>query len=227
MSQGNLEEELRELGEVKLVTKGDAEDVLWGLRKFERADGKDLASQVEPLVRLFQNMGGEKAFVPLHEYGIPILLDLFDRIVAGGGKDSENAPMMILKMSAMYFSLPGAMKVVEEALRPYQPDGYLWSVIFQYFDADHPHTDLVFRSFRDKLPPGFAGVSLLDAANNLLVDGGSIAHPFDSDSGVLRLREWLVSGVEDEQSYARSATVALPFISHVERNRLLDLAMQH
>jgi hypothetical protein len=227
LAQDTLKEELDGLGEVSLVTKRDAEDVLWGLRKFETAEGKGLAKRVEPLVRLCRKVGGQRAFLPLHEQGIPILLDLFDRMVAEEGDGAGDTPMLILKTAAMFLSLPGALKVVEEAQRPYRPGAFMWSPIFAAFDADHPHMDLVFRSFREKQPPDFAGISLLDAANGLLVEGGSIAHPFDSDSGVRRLREWLLSEVEDEESYARSATVALPFLTHAERNRLLDLAMEH
>jgi hypothetical protein len=90
-----------------------------------------------------------------------------------------------------------------------------------------PESSLLYRLLCDPLPPAFIGVSLLDAANACLIEGGEIDHPFDSQEGKLRLREWLTSTESDEFSYAHSATLALPFISDPERNELLELAANH
>lgn len=71
-------------------------------------------------------------------------------------------------------------------------------------------------------------MALLDAANQLLIQEETIAHPFDSKEGKKRIESWLrhPSG-EETDSYAHSATAALPFISDPEREALLELAMGH
>jgi hypothetical protein len=107
------------------------------------------------------------------------------------------------------------------------PDRYMWSVVLANFKAGHPEAALLFRSLRDPTPPAFIGVSLLDAANACLIEGGEIEHPFDSGEGKLRLREWLTKTDPGEFSYAHSATAALPFISNPERDELLELAINH
>lgn len=52
-------------------------------------------------------------------------------------------------------------------------------------------------------------------------------HPFDTEAGISRFREWMVSVEPDVFSYAQSATEALPYIKHASRDTLLKAARQH
>ncbi len=224
--QGNLRQELTELGDVTLTTRADAEDLLWGLKQIERAAVKH-GEALYQLVRLFQDVGGKAAFDLLRERGIPCLLGFFDEIVENERGDEGGVSLLILKIAAQFGTFQGALKIVEEAHRPFKPDAYMWSVILGIFKSDHPESEFLYRSFRDRLPTDFIGVSLLDAANACLIEGGEISHPFDTQEGKRRLREWLADDAEGESSYAHSATASLPFIGNPERDELLELAMEH
>lgn len=52
-------------------------------------------------------------------------------------------------------------------------------------------------------------------------------HPFDTSSGIERLKSWLSNDHPEEYSYAHSATVALPFVSAPQQSQLLELALKH
>ena len=141
--------------------------------------------------------------------------------------DLSNPLLFILKILAFYGTTDGTLKIIEAARRPLQPDAYMWSVILGIFKPGHPQNELLYGSLGDPLPPGFIGVSLLDAANACLIEGVEMPHPFDSAEGMQRLRAWLTNAEEAEHSYAHSATAALPFLSHPDRDELLSLAMRH
>ncbi|MCA9232089.1 MAG: hypothetical protein KDA57_15680 [Planctomycetales bacterium] len=91
----------------------------------------------------------------------------------------------------------------------------------------HPQRDLIYRSLANPIPPEFIGVSFLDSANRIAIEGDLEVHPFDTDQGYAQLRAWLTSRDPDEFSYAHSATASLPFLDHSARNELLGLAREH
>ncbi len=225
LAQGNLSEALEELGDVTLKTRADAQDLLWGLQQLEKVEAAKLGEAIGPLVSLFQDVDGKAAFDHLREHGIPRLIGFFDEIVEVDKDDESGVLLLILKMSALFGTFQGALKIIEEAHRPLRQDAYMWSVILGIFKSDHPESEFIYRSFQDRLPPDFIGVSLLDAANACLIGGGTISHPFDTQEGKQRLGEWLAA--EAESSYAHSATASLPFIGSPERDELLKLAMEH
>jgi hypothetical protein len=230
LANGKLSEELRELGDVTLKSRVDAEAVCWGLQQLAKGKRAELGQNAYALACLFQEVEDREcdAFEVLRERGIPELLRLFDEIQQSPTDDDSNTLLFILKVLAHYGTTEGTLKIVEAARQPLKPDGYMWSVVLGNFKSGHPEAELLYRSLQDPLPPDFIGVSLLDAANACLIEGGEIAHPFDSSEGQQRLRTWLTSTDPGEYSYAHSATAALPFVtSDLERDELLTLAMKH
>jgi hypothetical protein len=229
LANGKLREELKELGDLTLKSRADAEAVCWGLQQLELGKTTRPGEATYALAGLFQDVESREcdAFEVIREHGIPELLRLFDEIVELPEGDDTNTLFFILKMLAIYGTVEGTLKIVEAARRPLKPDGYMWSVILGNFKSRHPEAELLYSSLRDPLPPDFIGVSLLDAANACLIDGGEMSHPFDSAEGKQRLRAWLVSSDADESSYAHSATASLPFVSNPDRDELLNLAMKH
>ncbi|MBI2924615.1 MAG: HEAT repeat domain-containing protein [Verrucomicrobia bacterium] len=228
LANGRLREELMELGDLTLKSRADAEAVCWGLLQLAGGTAS-LGQSAYALAGLFQDVedGECDAFEVLRERGIPELLRLFDLIQESPEEDDTNTLLFILKMLALYGTTGGTLKIIEAARRPLKPDGYMWSVVLGNFKSGHPEAELLFRSLRDPLPPDFIGVSLLDAANACLIEGGEMSHPFDSHEGKQRLRAWLTNPDPGEYSCAHSATAALPFISNPDRDQLLDLAMKH
>lgn len=229
LTNGNLSNELRELGDLTLKSRSDGESVCWGLQQLGRGRTAKLGQNAYALAGLFQNVENREsaAFEFLREHGISELLRLFDEIRESTEKDDANTLLFILKMLALYGTTEGTLKIVEAARQPIKSDGYMWSVVLGNFKSGHPEAELLYRSLRDPLPPDFIGVSLLDAANACLIEGGEVVHPFDSSEGKQRLRAWLTNTDPSEFSYAHSATAALPFISNPERDELLTLAMTH
>jgi hypothetical protein len=229
LATGNLEEEVRDLGEFALKTRADAEALFWGLQQLKPAS-PSLAQDTYRLAVLFQKVAdGECDAIPvLREYGIPELLRLYAEIEKSvPQEDNADTLLFILKILAMYGTTDGVLKVIDAARQPLKPDAYLWSIILGVFGADHPQNDLLYDSLRDPLPHGFIAISLLDAANRALVDGAQITHPFDSGEGIERLRQWLTNSDLEDYSYAYSATAALPFINNSQREELLRIASEH
>lgn len=229
LANGNLGDELSELGDLELKSRADAEAVCWGLKQIGKGKPAELGENAYALAGLFQDVkdGECDACEVLREHGIPELLRLFDDIQEKPAKDDLNTLMFILKVFALYGTTGGALKIIEAARQPLKADGYMWSIVFRIFKGDHPEAALIYRSLRDPLPPEFIGISLLDAANACLIEGGEMEHPFDSSEGKQRLQTWLANTDPGEFSYAHSATAALPFISNPERDELLKLAMNH
>lgn len=235
LANGKLREELKELGDLTIKSESDAAAICWGLQQLNRESRSNVSEQVCELARLFQDVEDADcaAFQILKDNGIPELLELYDQVQSACREDDEDALMFILKILALYGTTEGTLKVIEATRQPLKPDGYVWSPIMHQYCDGHPQTELLFRSLSDPLPTGFIGVSLLDAANDVLLENNSIAHPFDSADGKGQLRVWLTKGDPDENedsdeySYANSAAAALPFLSGPERDDLLALALNH
>ena len=229
LANGKLDDELRELGDLKLKSRADAEAVCWGLQQLVKGRTLQLGQKAYALAGLFQSIADEEceATEVLLKEGIPELLRLFDEIGSAPEGDLSNPLLAILKILALYGTTDGTLKIIEAARRPLQPGAYMWSVILGSFKPGHPQNELLYGSLRDPLPPDFIGVSLLDAANACLIEGAEMPHPFDTSEGIRRLRTWLTNADEAEYSYAHSATAALPFLSHPDRDELLSLAMKH
>ena len=229
IEKGDLEKELDEVGDIVLKTKGDAEAVCWGLEQLRALSPEQLEKQTNTLARLFQEVEPDGDAIPvLGERGILELLRLYDCIRSNPETEKSDTLFFLLKIFAMYGTTEGALKVIDAARQPLRPETYMWSVIFEPFRKDHPQNELLFRELADPLPTEFMAVALLDAANRLLIEGETIVHPFDSKEGKERLEAWLRNPTsEDTDSYAESATAALPFISNPDKEPLLKLAMEH
>lgn len=229
LTTGELDEKLKELGEVAIKSRTDAEAICWGLDQLDNCEPKLMREHAYALAGLFQKIEGADcaAFEILQGQGIPVLLQIFDKINNARDPEDLDTLLFILKILGMYGTVDGTLKIVEAARQPLKPDGYMWSVILRSFTKGHPEKELLYSSLSDPLPSGFIAVSLLDAANAILIEGDSMAHPFDTGPGRERLREWLTATDPEQFSYAHSATSALPLIMHSERDSLLRLAMRH
>ncbi len=229
LAKGKLDDELKELGDITVKSRADAEAICWGLEQLENYERELMREHTRALAGLFQEVDGREceAFEILQERGIPDLLRLFDKMNKAPTDEEADALLFVLKIFAMYGTVQGTLKIIEAVRQPLKPDGYLWHVILRNFTAGHPEKELLFGSLSDPLPAEFIAVSLLNSANTILIEGGSIPHPFDSAPGRERLRGWLTSSDPEQFSYAHSATAALPFIRDPEEDSLLNLAMKH
>lgn len=209
------------------LSMGDANDLCELLREIEigrllDTTHGDTSTPLYSLVMLFQAEKEEGVGEYLAEHGLPELARLFDLGMAG---DPPAHPfVMMAKMFAGFQYEPGVERVAKVARR--FPEEYFLSVAFNMFsEEDHPHGPALLSHLRDPLPEAFAAVLTLDLANALARQKRIDCHPFDTPEGHSRLEEWLKS--PEEESYAHSATAALPFISETAAKPLLALAMDH
>ena len=69
LAKGTLDDELRELGDVNLKSKADAEAVCWGLQQLVKGRTTELGRKAYALAQLFQQIEDEEcdAVQVLHE----------------------------------------------------------------------------------------------------------------------------------------------------------------
>jgi hypothetical protein len=229
--EGNLDNELSELGDYSIISHSDAQAICRALKKLsdDPHDARSNANRFQALIGLFQDVESPEvpAFEVMRSQGVPLLLRFYDELTKNQSGESEDALLFALKVMAMYGSPEGTDRVIAAAKRPLDPEDYMWSVILKIYSENHPQTNKVFTALANPIPPGFIAVSLLDAANATALAGGAIKHPFDSPEGWKTLEKWLTAKEPDHFSYAHSATVALPFMSRKKQFRLLAIASKH
>lgn len=225
---GELVAELDALEDYTIQSKRDAQAICHALEAIDRKlTGRGGNSPLFKMAGLFQDTeAGSDACEYLREHGTILLIKLARQAYTEAGFD-KNHFLFILKVLAAYGTTEGADLIVEVAQSGYASDAYLWSVVLGMFSSEHPEARRVFTALSDPLPDQFLAISLLDAANQLWLEGGEMRHPFDSDQGVARLESWLRDSNPGHFSYASSATVALPFIQHPRQDDLLAIASSH
>lgn len=229
---GNLVAELEALGDYRLESRRDALATCAALERFLTGPLPAESRRPSPLhalISVFLQVEGQgcDAFEALQEHGTPWLVRIVNEGRAPGSQHAEEDVLFALKVLAMYGTAAGAEAVIESACQPFAPEAYMWSVVLAAFSPGHPEALRVFATLASPLPDGFLAIALLDAANRFFLDGGDMRHPFDSDAGVVRLERWLAEAEPELTDHAISATVALPFLNHAARQRLLERAAAH
>lgn len=129
-----------------------------------------------------------------------------------------------MKLLALLGQPSGVDCVVRVARAGFEADNWFWTIVFDPFGNGHPEAGRLFAELADPLPEDFISIALLNAANQACREGEVERHPFDSEAGVARLREYLTG---DTESFAHSACGALPFIDQHDRDELLEIAREH
>lgn len=193
-----------------------------------------IGSLLNPLLTSFQRAETEAAEQALRERGIPLLLETYDRKLAeldahpaaGEGYDARADELLfILKIFAIYVGRPQTDRIAAAALRPLDPDGFMWSIVLREL-ASATDCGAVDRLAATELA-GFIRIAFLDYANYRARHGLIAAHPFDTYEGRSQLRVWLESRDPDDYSYAHSAAASLPFIDRREAEALAPLTDDH
>jgi hypothetical protein len=226
---GDLAEEIDNLGDYSISKRSEAVAVCEALSRIPyAAESEKVSSDFYRLTGLFQGVQDPdtEGFRVLRTEGTAQLLRIFDASLNRDDADEDDL-LFVLKILAAYGTREGADRVVAAARKPVSPDGYMWSVILETITPDHPQRKYVFEKLQKPLPEEFIAIALLDSANAAAMAGEADDHPFDSEEGAQRLREWLENEIPDEASHAVSATAALPFIGERWRAPLLDLAARH
>jgi acetyl esterase/lipase len=101
------------------------------------------------------------------------------------------------------------------------PESNEWSNVFESYYDEHEQVTRVMKEFSKDPPKSLMGILLLDAANQLCLDGWKGPHPYGSAKGEILLEEWLK---QPKASFAVSATLGLAFVGDECRKRLLPAA---
>jgi hypothetical protein len=224
---GSLRDLTKDLSDFQVTKASDAEVLVQTLRKVHLteppAKKEYFSSPLRVLTGYFQQVGSQKAFDVLKTDGMAELIRVFHEGKAK--EDFEDDLMFVVKMFAMYRTPDSLAMVVEAAKMGFAADHYLWSIVFGQLSSRVPDPQTVLDAFGGFIPASFIGVTYLDYANQLAIEGKLAAHPFATAEGLSRLKDWLNDPDPEHQSYAHSATVALPFISESDRGNLLEVAM--
>lgn len=188
-------------------------------------------SPLHDVIAVFQQPAGRDAASVMREWGLPALRRLYDEQLERWRARGPEKPwdrlandlLFALKVFASYGGAEQHQRIEAAARLPLDPDGFLWSVVFQSLGDDEALRLL--GALRDPIPPGFIAVTLLDRANDLARGGHIEVHPFDTPDGHARLAAWMAD--HENESYAHSATAAIPFLRDAVRERLLAEAERH
>ncbi len=185
-----------------------------------------IGSALHTLAGFFQSARGKEVVEVFFKDGLPQLRSWVHDVLEGKEVRVDDV-MFILKILAMYRRRDDVDLIAAAARKPFNKDGYMWSVIFGQFDEEHPFSLQMIDALRDPLPSDFILVTYLDMANRLAIAGRLDGHPFNSQKGREQLEFWLRDTVVSNYSFAHSATAAMPFVDTDARAILLELAVSH
>jgi hypothetical protein len=223
---GDLSEYLGEFGDIEVKTVAEAKAVTEAARGL--LEGEPESSDLHSVFNLFTTNAKEKAAALLRDEGIPVLTQVFDKLAnvartAEGKHPYEDNVLHLLYIFAIYEHPAGLDKIVAASQAGLAAESYRWSAILNQFNNPEKANALsMTEALANPLPTGFTRVAFLDMANNLAFLNALQTHPFDTDEGKAALKEYLQG---ETNSYAHSATAALPFIKDAEA--LLKLADKH
>lgn len=226
-----------------VLAKADPDDAM----PHTDADVKAVASEIKRLT-------SKESFTPEITADLATLAELWNEIedeeilmafdfqtkallIGWADERLEHAEAFVEKEVESYFDLLAAVApaqhdgvanlVIAAVKHGALPDSHAWSRIFRAFDEEHWGTEHLMSTFAADPPSNLRGVLLLDAANQLFLDGWKGTHPFDSEKGAAQLKSWLDGTKTDEQSFAHSAALGTAFIDARHRGELIELALKH
>jgi hypothetical protein len=172
----------------------------------------------------------EEVLPGVHSWAKKRLGDSTTFAAASGEDPSEAAQFLQVLQYILEYGETGKARplVVVAARNGVGQEDYTWTSLFNTFSADPEQMTLLVKDLKGSLPPGFAGVALLDSTNQArLKDKWKGVHPYDTEAGVARLQEWLESRDKETTSYAHSTAVGLAYLSPANRAKLLPVALAH
>jgi hypothetical protein len=235
MAKASLAEEIRAFARADIrgivQARQAAERIVRYAADPDAHDGDPQHPTFHDAFAILQAAGDEHAANELRREALPALRALFDRRYAEVKRAPADAQdprvdhlLFALKVFALYGGDEQDERIVRAVRDRLDPDGYLWSVVFNTLARVGKEAAPIVEAIARPLPEGFLAVALLDAANQMAIANVLAAHPFDCSEGYSRLRGWLSDPDPDNASFALSATTALPFIGDTARLPLLAIA---
>lgn len=243
-----LRYEIRRAGIESIATSDDALLLCDAIRQIEVYEEwakhrSGWRTPLSTLTQLFLDASSDEAAETLFEEGLPLLLDYFHSRIDSVHLETDILKrldrayreqqrlqgdlLLILWVLCEYGAQETASCIKRAIEQPIDPNDSGWSRAFWAITDDHPAITELAETLADPLPSGFCAVVFLDCMNLAAIAGNLERHPFDTMQGKANLKSWIESADEYIFSYARSATVSLPFITNPERDQLLAIALDH
>ena len=216
------------LAEVEIEAVETVDEAIGALSAYKELCDQDDA-HASHLAYLFRIPGSAEVFGFFYHFGMPIVHERYNAI-RDRQEDEEDFDREDFKLLALLsgFAYRPAFSDFAAASRDDRlTESYMWGTIFDAGnEGDEDFIELL-QSLGKSLPEGFACVAYLDRCNALALEDEIDPHPFSTDMGTARLVEYFTDDDTEHFSYAVSAAVALPFLSHPRRDELMALAAGH
>ncbi len=169
---------------------------------------------VQPILRLFWQIGSRDAFVFLRQLGIPHVYEHTRKQAAKPLDAGFNSELFDgLKLLVGFTHEPAFFFVHSLSRNHPAADKYSWVGVFESIPMGSEAAPALIERFSTELPDAFACVAFLDWANREFPKGDLKRHPFDTPQGMKRIEGYLEAGDPDGYSYARSGTTALAHLT--------------
>jgi hypothetical protein len=191
-----------------------------------RSDHWGVTHDLHTAMALMQQLGSKEAYDTLLVHGVPRLRAMVRERLENPDSKFEHA-LFALKLIGMCRQPDDVQLFIDAARAPLEPGSYFWEPAFYGFNEKNSGTPALIAGLANPLPVEFIRVVFLDKCNELAIAGVLEAHPFASPEGLAALEGWLRSTSSEDESYAVSVCVALPFLPDTDRERLFELAARH
>jgi len=178
---------------------------------------------LQALAGLFQTAEQDEAQQILRDQGTPQLVRLFDE---GGTASAADGDLLLflLKVLAMFRNRAGTERVIGALRTGFVPEAFLWSMVLNQFGEAHPDAPYLVEQVADAFPRrDFSTVAFLDLVNTLVSRGVLKHHPFESDRGVIYLRELLTDPRPEMADQALSAIRSVAYLKDSSCADLIEL----
>jgi len=177
----------------------------------------------------FRQPGSEAIYAGFYQKGMPMVHQRLKVLLDQKADENALQDERFLLLSLLFgYGYKEAFLEIQRALAdPQLNRNYSWVGTFASGNEDDPDFSNILQQLGKQLPQNFAGVAYLDCCNEMCLEHSMVPHPFSSDAGIFRLREYGSSNNSEEFSYAKSAATALPHLSHPERDSLFPIFENH
>lgn len=160
--------------------------------------------------------------------GLPPLRKLLQEKTYERHPEIADEWLFLVKILVFLDSPSNAGRIVADLIQSgFAAESFVWGVIFDIASETPSWSQFFWENSFEYLPDLFCGVCLLDFSNHLAREQAKRPHPFSNPIGIDRLKEWLSSDDPGDETYAMSATDAIPFLEDHQREELLELALTH
>lgn len=155
-----------------------------------------------------------------------LFLNYINNLIPQEFNQNDN-DLMILKIFAFYSDQDAIDFILKSLIKKYKPYSEMWDIIFAVLAQEEYKAKYIIESIKPEQLAGLSLLCFLDLSNHAILRFKLQNHPFNSDPGIIILRELLSEENKFPISYARSASMSLPFLKNPDSLELIKLTESH